>query len=155
MSKEDVDKNESKIVGGFPNTYTFTKNLAEKTLVKRKGNLNFCLWRPSIIASSMQQPYPGWTDSLSAAGGLSILGGLGLSHVVNSHGRYSFDVIPVDFVSNGCLVATCYTASLDKQAETQIFNCSSSVENPISMKTYSDCMVEIYHYLMLDRNPGS
>ena len=138
-SKEYIDENETKIVGKFPNTYTFTKNLGEKTLIKNKGHLNFCLWRPSIIASSVAEPMPGWTDSLSAAGGLSILGGVGLSHVVNSHGRYNFDVIPVDYVSNGCLVATCYTAT-KKDKEVEIFNCTTSVQNPMTMYEYSQHM---------------
>jgi len=80
--------------------------MAEKTLLKRKGDLPVVLFRPSIIASSNQQPFPGWTDSLAAAGGLSLLTGLGLVDYVNTSGKTSFDLIPVDFVANGILITT-------------------------------------------------
>jgi fatty acyl-CoA reductase len=39
MNPQEVTLNEKKLIGNFPNTYTFTKNLAEKSLNKRKGDL--------------------------------------------------------------------------------------------------------------------
>jgi fatty acyl-CoA reductase len=53
MSPEDQDKNLPAILGTWPNTYTFTKSLAEKTLMKRRNpNLPVVLIRPTIIGSS-------------------------------------------------------------------------------------------------------
>jgi hypothetical protein len=43
---------------------------------------------------------------LSAAGGLSLLTGLGLLKYVNGDGSAPFDLIPVDFVTNGLLIVT-------------------------------------------------
>jgi len=65
------------------------------------------IYRPSIIACAWRQPFRGWTDSLSAAGGLSLLTGLGLMKYVNGDGSGPFDIVPVDFVTNGILLATC------------------------------------------------
>lgn len=95
------------MIGNFPNTYTFTKSMAEKTLAKNKGDLPVVLFRPSIIASSMEQPFPGWTDSLAAAGGLTLMCGMGLIPYINAAGNNNFDLIPADVVSNGILIATC------------------------------------------------
>lgn len=78
MNPHQVAENEKLLLGQFPNTYTFTKNMAEKTLLKRKGDLPVVLFRPSIIACSNEQPFPGWTDSLSAAGGITLMSALGL-----------------------------------------------------------------------------
>ena len=33
LSKQEVDEQEMKLIGKFPNTYTYTKNLAEKMLM--------------------------------------------------------------------------------------------------------------------------
>lgn len=82
LNPQEIVDNLAKLLGKFPNTYTFTKNLAEKALLKNKGDLNVCLLRPSIIASSLNEPFPGWTDSLAAAGGISLLVGLGLVNFI-------------------------------------------------------------------------
>ena len=80
--------------------------MAEKTLIKRKGDLPVVLFRPSIIASALDQPFPGWTDSLVAAGGITLVSGLGLVNYINTTGKSEFDLIPVDFVANGIIIAT-------------------------------------------------
>jgi hypothetical protein len=125
MDDEYVKKNEKRLIGNFPNTYTFTKNMAEKQLVKNKGNLKCVIWRPSIISSAMREPMPGWTDSLSAAGGLTLLASLGVVKRAYKPLENPFDMIPVDIVSNGCLVATVNAASSDLSIH--IFNCGTSV----------------------------
>jgi fatty acyl-CoA reductase len=47
---------------GFPNTYTFTKNMAEQVLEKRRGNLKLAIVRPSAILACCREPFPGWLD---------------------------------------------------------------------------------------------
>jgi alcohol-forming fatty acyl-CoA reductase len=68
------------------------------------------IWRPAIISSSISDPFPGWTDQLSAAGGVTILGGLGFVPFLHGTGKNTVDLIPVDIVVNGLLVATCHGA---------------------------------------------
>jgi len=34
--------------------------------------------RPSIISASLEEPFPGWTDSIGLIGGLYLLAGLGI-----------------------------------------------------------------------------
>lgn len=108
MTKVQATEQEKQLLGPFPNTYTFTKNLAEKALRKNKGNVPVSLIRPSIIASSMKEPFPGWTDSLSAAGGLSMVTGLGINHFMRAIGYNVVDAVPVDLVTNQIIVATAY-----------------------------------------------
>jgi len=101
----EVLKREKELIGKFPNTYTYTKNLAEKSLYKNRGDLPVVLFRPSIIASSEKEPFEGWTDSLAAAGGLTLLSSLGLIKFMPSRGYNAIDIIPVDIVSNGILIS--------------------------------------------------
>jgi len=52
-SVQDVKMNEPKLIGDFPNTYTYTKNLAEKYLINNLGNIKCVILRPAIIACSL------------------------------------------------------------------------------------------------------
>ncbi len=82
--------------------------MAEKQLLKNKGDLNVCILRPSIIASSFRQPTPGWTDSLAAAGGLTMLAALGILKHMYTPGYTVFDLIPADYVTNSILIVTAF-----------------------------------------------
>lgn len=112
MTPEQQDKNLAQILGDFPNTYTFTKHLAERTLKKRRNpDLATVVIRPSIIIGADIDPLPGWTDTFSAAGGLTLAGGLGIVNYVNGKGDNIADLIPVDFVSNAIITATALHAN--------------------------------------------
>lgn len=95
------------ILGPWPNTYTFTKSMAERTLRKKRNpNLPVLVLRPSIIGGAIREPYPGWTDTISAAGGLSLTGGIGIVNWIHGSGDNIADLIPVDVVSNMIIVGT-------------------------------------------------
>ena len=49
LGPQKVQEQEKNIVGGYPNTYTFTKSLAERALKKNRGSLPVVIVRPSII----------------------------------------------------------------------------------------------------------
>jgi hypothetical protein len=70
--------NTDKILGPYPNTYTFTKALCEKIMKRRKGDLPLCIVRPAIINTSYNEPSPGWLDSIAAAAALFLFTGLGI-----------------------------------------------------------------------------
>ncbi len=95
------------ILGPWPNTYTFTKSMGERTLRKRRNpKLPCLLFRPSIIVGAMHEPMPGWTDTISAAGGLSLVGGIGIVNFIHGKKDNIADLIPVDIVSNMIIVGT-------------------------------------------------
>jgi hypothetical protein len=56
--------------------------------------------RPSILAASFAEPFPGWTDSLAFLGGLYAIAGLGILRDLPMNPKLIVDQIPVDFVSN-------------------------------------------------------
>lgn len=63
LNEDLVDSITSKLVGTRPNTYTFTKALAEYWLKENKGNLPLVIVRPSIVLSSIYGPLKGWVDN--------------------------------------------------------------------------------------------
>jgi len=79
MSLNDIEHYSKIIMGKFPNTYVFTKRMAEHLLVENnKRKLPMLILRPSIISASLEEPFPGWTDSIGLIGGIYLLAGLGL-----------------------------------------------------------------------------
>ena len=50
---KELEENLKSYIGSYPNTYTYTKSLAEKQLVKTKDHVNVVIWRPSIIGSAV------------------------------------------------------------------------------------------------------
>lgn len=44
----------------LPNTYVFTKALAEQVVDDHKHELPLIVFRPSIVISTMKEPFPGW-----------------------------------------------------------------------------------------------
>jgi hypothetical protein len=112
MSRKDQEENLKSILGPWPNTYTFTKSMAERTLRKKRNpKLPVFLVRPAIIIGALKEPFPGWTDTISAAGALSLTGGIGVVNWIHGKEENFADLIPVDIVSNSIIVGTVIQAN--------------------------------------------
>lgn len=86
-----------------PNTYTFTKCLAEHLITERRGGVPLSIVRPSIISASWRYPFPGWIDSISGFGGFVVLIGLGHLRVVAALPETRLNLVPVDIVADRML----------------------------------------------------
>lgn len=89
--------------------------------------------RPSIIIASIKEPVPGWTDTISAAGGLSMAVGSGLLNYVYGSDQNIADIIPVDFVVNGILASTALKAN---KPGLTVIHSSTSHANPVTWSDY-------------------
>jgi fatty acyl-CoA reductase len=108
--------------------------MAERYLQDKKPeDMSICILRPSIIAAAEKEPMPGWTDTLSAAGGLSVAGVSGLLKYVNSKSENISDIIPVDYVCNSVIVSTAMSAA---SSSLTVVHCNSSHVNPITWGDY-------------------
>ena len=79
MNKMDIDHYQQQILANHPNTYTFSKRMAEHLLCENNTKkIPLYILRPTIIGASLEEPFPGWTDSIGFAGGIYLLAGLGI-----------------------------------------------------------------------------
>mmetsp|Transcript_9311 Transcript_9311/g.34448 ORF Transcript_9311/g.34448 Transcript_9311/m.34448 type:complete len:1281 (-) Transcript_9311:563-4405(-) len=110
---DDIKRVEEKMLKryGFPNTYTFSKSLAERILIQNRGKIPVCIYRPSVITSTIREPVPGWVDGLAGPGGVLIFVGLGMLSVVQGNPKNISDVIPVDLSANSILVCIPYAVN--------------------------------------------
>lgn len=72
QDKELINLLEERILKTYPNTYTFTKNLAEQTISNNSKGLTVAIVRPSIICASLKEPFPGWLVSFAGQSGIVI-----------------------------------------------------------------------------------
>lgn len=61
-----------------PNTYTFTKGLAEQVVNDYKDRLPIIVYRPSIVISTMDEPIAGWVDNFNGPVGMLLASGIGM-----------------------------------------------------------------------------
>ena len=124
--------------------------MAEKYLLKNHGNIKTLIWRPSIIACALKDPFPAWTDSISAAGGLCILWLMGaMPFMYTETGENALDMIPVDVVTNGLLVATSHSAQAKQMLH--IYNSATSAENPLSFNKFKGIGLYRARYFHLNK----
>ena len=62
MDHDSIAKKTSQLLDGYTNTYTYTKNLAERYLERHRGNLKLVINRPTMVYNCMKEPLPGWFD---------------------------------------------------------------------------------------------
>ncbi|XP_073965108.1 fatty acyl-CoA reductase wat-like [Choristoneura fumiferana] len=137
LSEEKLAAIKPQLVADWPNTYAFTKALAEEAVRTTAGDLPICIVRPAIVIGSLLEPSPGWVDMSSAYGpsGLVIGCGLGFVHTFMANDDSNLDLIPVDFVNNATIAAGWETAERRAQGDTAVkIYAVAPARNPINWR---------------------
>ncbi|XP_065574521.1 putative fatty acyl-CoA reductase CG5065 isoform X2 [Artemia franciscana] len=119
-----------RMVGKRPNTYTYTKALAEHLLMHESGQLPVAIVRPTIVTAAEKEPLPGWIDNINGPTGLIVGCGKGLIRSVYCQRQMIADIIPVDYPINLMLSVAWYTAT-HRPNNTIIYNSTSGSLNPL------------------------
>mmetsp|Transcript_7225 Transcript_7225/g.30754 ORF Transcript_7225/g.30754 Transcript_7225/m.30754 type:complete len:1117 (+) Transcript_7225:69-3419(+) len=126
----ELDKNEQKIMCGYPNTYTFTKSLTEHLLADKREGVPLVIFRPSIIGAAYKEPTPGWLDTVSAASALYVTAGMGIMKFMLARRPDRIgDQVPVDIVSNALIAAT---ADIAMQNRLNVIHVGTSKNKPLT-----------------------
>ncbi|KAI4802945.1 hypothetical protein KUCAC02_006512 [Chaenocephalus aceratus] len=136
-----------RLIGDRPNTYTYTKALAECVVQQEQDKLNIAIIRPSIVGASWQEPVPGWIDNFNGPSGVFIAAGKGILRTMRANNDAVADLVPVDMVINLTLAAGWYTA-VHRPKSALVYNCTTGGINPFHWG-------QIEHHVMLSfkRNP--
>lgn len=104
MSEDAMATMQKSVMGVHPNTYTYTKRLAEILVQNEYEKLPVCIVRPSIVTPAYSEPLPGWVDSLNGSVGLVYAAAKGVlrSMLVDPAGM--FENIPVDTAINALIL---------------------------------------------------
>jgi thioester reductase-like protein len=114
---------------GWPNTYTFTKSMAESLLTTRGAGLPIAVVRPSIVETSTRRPFLGWNEGINTSAPLSYLLGTYFRQLPSNE-RKCLDLIPVDMVCRGM---TLIGAALIERRHQSLYQLATSASNPCDM----------------------
>ncbi|XP_041769565.1 putative fatty acyl-CoA reductase CG5065 isoform X2 [Anopheles merus] len=130
FDEQTIDVFAPKYMGFLPNTYVFTKSLAEHIVNEHKDRLPIILFRPSIVISSMKDPIPGWMDNFNGPVGLLVGCGIGICRTMYCDPNNIADFTPVDVCIKAMIVAAWKRgtdpAQSDPNRQLSIYNCCIS-----------------------------
>ncbi|CAK9799512.1 Putative fatty acyl-CoA reductase CG5065 [Anthophora plagiata] len=106
LDEETLQTFSRKYLGTLPNTYTFSKRLAEQVVNDYSKDLPCVLFRPTIVISTVEDPFPGWLDNFNGPVGMLVGGGKGILRIVRLKGDTASDFIPVDLAIKVMITAT-------------------------------------------------
>jgi 1-acyl-sn-glycerol-3-phosphate acyltransferase len=114
---------------GWPNIYCLTKSMGEQLIASTPG-LDYTIVRPSIVESALSFPFPGWNEGMTTSA--PVILAMCTGHVFwPIHRKAALDLVPVDYVAAGLLLATGATL-LD--AHERVYHLSSSDLNPLTVR---------------------
>ncbi|XP_014261584.1 putative fatty acyl-CoA reductase CG5065 [Cimex lectularius] len=116
-----------------PNTYTYSKRIAEALVDSYSSELPVCIIRPSIVTPAWRDPLEGWVDNLNGPVGIMVGGGKGVIRSMHCNGEYNAEVIPVDMAISGIIaIARDVALHKDKFQSTPVYNLTQSGTHPIT-----------------------
>ncbi|XP_045457933.1 putative fatty acyl-CoA reductase CG8306 [Melitaea cinxia] len=128
LTEEALIGMERTLIKDHPNTYTFTKHLAEHEVMKHSDKFPCTIVRPTMIVASWKEPVIGWTCSKVGPQGFLMGASKGVVRRLPLSKDTIADYIPVDVVVNELLVAG-WDAGQSKSGLT-VYHCSSSTQRP-------------------------
>jgi len=115
---------------GWPNTYTFTKSLGESLLFVQGAELPIAVVRPSIVESSIAEPFRGWNEGVNTSAPISYLLGTYFRQLPSNQWK-RLDIIPVDLVVRGMVLIA---AALCHRVHERVYHLATSMRNPCPMR---------------------
>ncbi|XP_048524365.1 fatty acyl-CoA reductase 1-like [Dendroctonus ponderosae] len=114
-----------KFMEPFPNTYTYTKQLAEYCINDMLvGKVPAIICRPSVVVSTLVEPFQGWNDNFNGPVGLLLAGGAGILRTVYGDPDVIPDYVSVDSVAKIIIMALWHKAVLGQKSSLSIYQAS-------------------------------
>ncbi|KAG6458348.1 hypothetical protein O3G_MSEX010825 [Manduca sexta] len=136
-----------KLIDGWPNTYTFTKAVAEELVRSNIGDLPACVVRPPVVLGAYTEPSPGWIDPSCVYGatGWFLSAIIGVAHVILIE-NIDACMAPADFVTNAVIASAVETHNRhdndDKQLKVYTISSRSSFNLGMILPAKSSTLTE-------------
>lgn len=114
---------------GWNDTYTFTKWMGEQIVMRELQDGTLTIVRPSVIASTLRDPIPGWIEGIKVSDAIVLAYARRKVSFFPAKTDGIVDIIPVDMVANGIVLAMTETFLAPKQQ--RIYQCCSGSRNPL------------------------
>ncbi|XP_073985582.1 fatty acyl-CoA reductase wat-like [Rhodnius prolixus] len=151
-SDNELEKMTEKIIGKWPNSYVFTKAVAENAVKTYATGLPVSVFRPAIIIGTLNEPIPGWIDNIYGPTGLLAGVAVGVVRVIHTDPNAKADIVPADMVASAIVAAAYKTKLMGPTNEIPIYNYVTAKENPITWSDYLENTSRIGKKMPLEKS---
>ncbi|XP_043685230.1 fatty acyl-CoA reductase wat-like isoform X1 [Vespula pensylvanica] len=138
LEEKMLDYITPKLLGRCPNTYVYTKSVAESVVKKHAGTIPIGIFRPGIVISTYKEPVSGWIDNVYGPVGITASVIIGLMRIHHCDGLVKANLIPGDLTINGLIASAWDIANNPRFNENiPIYNYVSK-DNPITYNTLKE-----------------
>ncbi|KAL1450019.1 hypothetical protein WDU94_002481 [Cyamophila willieti] len=114
------------LIGNKPNTYTLTKATAEDLVREAISELPICVFRPSVVFPTFEEPIPLWTKGFNSVLAIALAVGTGLYRAILIRRNIAVDFVPSDRTINAMVALAWYHTIPKKNNNSQ---CTVSKES--------------------------
>ncbi|CAG7824456.1 unnamed protein product, partial [Allacma fusca] len=130
MPQEWLDSVTKKILEEHPNTYEYSKRMAENLVESFKDQLPVCIVRPATILAACKEPFPGWNETSASISQYHQLLFTGAYQTVLVNPKTRTHITPVDYTVNTILAAACRRGTFSDSGFV-VYNCVPKRDNNI------------------------
>ncbi|CAH1114014.1 unnamed protein product [Psylliodes chrysocephalus] len=117
-----------KLIYPMPNTYVFTKALAEHAVVDlAKDKIPAVIMRPTVVFSTYSDPVPGWLDNINGTAGVFYGLGKGVVRSIWVDINVKLDHVFADSVTKALIIASWKKALSGNTDEVYLCNLASDI----------------------------
>ncbi|XP_047370188.1 fatty acyl-CoA reductase wat-like isoform X3 [Vespa velutina] len=136
MDEKLLDDITPHLLGVWPNTYVYTKSIAENIVKRHAGLMPIGIFRPGIVLPTYIEPTKGWTDNMNGLVGITAGGAIGIIRIHLCDESLNVNIIPGDLTTNALIVSAWDIANNRRSIEEiPIYNYTST-DNPITFKEF-------------------
>ncbi|XP_075145603.1 waterproof [Haematobia irritans] len=139
------------IVKDFPNTYAFTKVLAEDIIQSYGGGLPVTIFRPGIVVTTYREPVSGWIDNMYGPCGIIVGVGSGVMRIFSGKVENKAHMVPVDLCVNA-LLTSAWDIARNTYDTPPIYNYVPDSENLSSWREFMEYAIEYGRKLPLRKS---
>ncbi|XP_044735250.1 fatty acyl-CoA reductase wat-like [Chrysoperla carnea] len=133
LKDDQLDKITDTVLGDYPNTYIFTKQIAESVIEEFANDIPIAIVRPSIVTGSAKEPIVGWINNMYGVTGIIAGAALGILRTLYCNPDNTADLVPVDYVANCSIVAAW---DVEKRRNNMINNSEDNNEDVVPVFNY-------------------
>ncbi|CAH1279317.1 unnamed protein product [Diabrotica balteata] len=133
----------------YPNTYAYTKQIAEGVVQEVGEGLPLGVVRPAIVVATYREPVRAWINNMYGPTGIVAGAGVGLIRVVHCDEYANANIVPGDMCVNS-IIASAWDVSeqfleakhQNKNYEIPIYNFESSNDSPINWNIFMNSTIK-------------
>ncbi|GBM60440.1 Fatty acyl-CoA reductase 1 [Araneus ventricosus] len=126
----------------WPNSYTFSKCLAENVIMDTASDLPVAIIRPSVVISTWKHPMPGYVEGNSGLTALSLGVGKGFIKVAYADPHCKVNLVPADIVANSHVLAA-WSVGTKRSASPLIVNCTATESLDVKFSEHNESLTEL------------